>query len=495
MRMLHCLATPMVVLLAVAAHAAATPLPALNDANAIFQDGTFRLPPLSDPKDKYFLTITEDGEKARTIALPPGATGLILGRNAVPAGAWTWTVRMQRKVNPVVNVVTAADLSYGMSDLGEEGQVPVEWKGVAGASKYRIAVETKKEILEGLPPKWEPAKTSECEAADCWSAGSDIGIHRIAVKAGTDYRWTVAAVDQDDIVLAQSAPRSIRIHRSLFGAMRRAGWKLQRSDTISAPTAAKPALFSYTATQDAATPRSSAYGAQFALIWEATKEWHDMTPRVSFETKRTSSGEAKTSDVSILRTGLIGAKLFPWSTEKESQGFNWSAGLKYETARKDSTRKAMLEMSFTPVFGYLGRYTAIPTVPQGKDDDSNMRLGAPPLLQIMPLVTLSADVGKTNSAGASAEAEDTIKRLRSDARFDVLWPKAARSLGILSVSTYAQGTYWRLLGQGKHYHLSQAGLSFGLTPEISLDITYAVGADAPDFLFSRSTNVGLGIQF
>lgn len=81
----------------------------------------------------------------------------------------------------------------------------------------------------------------------------------------------------------------------------------------------------------------------------------------------------------------------------------------------------------------------------------------------------------------AAETQDKIKRLRADLRFDMLWPRLAGSLGILSVTSYASRSYWRLVGQGAEHHLSQAGIAIGLMPDISLDVAYKVGEEAPNF--------------
>lgn len=460
---------------------AASPSAASNDAAATFQDGVFRLPALADPKDQYILTLSAVGEKPQAIALPAGATGLILGSNALPAGQWSWSFRLQSKRLPAVPLLTPDTLRFSMNELGaHDDTVLLEWSGVQGAVRYRVAVAT------GKDGGWGNEAKTECRAVECLEPENNTGHHLLTVKGGKRYRWAVSAIDKDGIVIGQSEARTVEVSASNVAAAQLAGWKLQRSDTISAKDAGKPALFSYAAMQEAAAPRWSAYAAQFAVIWTAPAALApNVFPRLSAETRRTSSGSAKAGDVTRLRAGAYGAPA----------GYNWTAALKHERAHKDDTRKTMLEMSVTPIFGLLGQGISIPSVDASQRDSAgNIKRGQWPLVQVTPLVTLSADYGKTHAAGASVETRDTVKRLRADVRFDMLWTRAPRWLGVRSLSTYAEGTYWRLPGLGS-YHMAQAGISFGLTPEVSFDIAYVVGTDAPDFVFSRSTNVGLGIKF
>jgi hypothetical protein len=461
----------------------ATASVASNDARATFQDGVFRLPALADPKDQYILTLSGAGDKPQVIALPAGATGLILGSNALPAGQWRWGFRLQSKHLPPVPLLTPDALRFSMNELAaHDDTVLLEWSGVEGAARYRVAVATSNDGSWGADAK------TECRALDCVEPDNNTGHHLLQVKGGQRYRWAVAALDKDGIVIGQSEARTVDVRASPVAALQQAGWKLQRSDTISAKDAGKPALLSYVATQDAQTPRSAAYSAQLAVIWTAPTPMTiapSVFARVSAETRRTSSGSAKAGDVTRLRAGAYGAPA----------GYNWSAALKHESAHKDNTSKSMLEASVTPLFGPLGRGLSIPALdPSQRDSAGNIKRGQWPLVQITPLLTLSADYGKTHTAGASLETGATIKRLRSDLRVDMLWTRAPRWLGVRSLSTYAEGSWWRLPGQATR-HLAQAGISFGLTPEVSFDIAYVVGTDAPDFLFMRSTNVGLGIKF
>lgn len=460
---------------------AASASSASNDASATFQDGVFRLPALADPKDQYILMLHAAGAKPQTIALPAGATGLILGSNAIPAAAWTWSFRLQSKALPSVALRTPDALDFSINELAaHDDTVLLEWTGMPGAARYRVAV------ASGQDGRWGADARVDCKAADCVEPEYNTGHHLLQVKGGTRYRWSVAALDQDGLVIGQSQVRTVQVRASRVAAIQAAGWKFQRSDTLSAKDAGKPALFSYAATEDANTAPASAYAAQLAVIWTApTAIAPKLFPRVSAETRRTSAGSAKTGDMTRLRVGAYGAP----------EGYNWTAALKHERAHRDSTRKSMLEVSVTPMWGVLGQGINIPALdPAQRDSAGNIRRGQWPLVQVTPLLTLSADYGKTQAAGASQETRDTIRRLRADLRVDMLWTRAPKWLGVRSLSTYGEGTWWRLPGQGAQ-HKAQAGLSFGLTPEVSLDVAYAVGSDAPDFLFSRSTNVGLGIKF
>ena len=475
------------ILVALCQDAGAAPVPAANDRSGVFEDGIFRLPALADPKDVYILKIAVPGEKEdRTITLPAGAIGLVLDSQAVPAGAWSWTFRVQRKVTEPVPLVTPDNVRISTWDLHYlDNTWLLEWQKLANASKYRVTVAIDKASDSTKAPEWGSDSVIECDAA-CLEEMVGANAHqRIALKAGQRYRWSVSALDKDGIVIANSEARVLEVAPSRVVALQDAGWHLQRSDTISAQDAAKPALFSYGANDDGTNPRTSAYSAQMALLWHGGGILGgSIFPRLSLETRRTSSGEAKANDQTRVRLGGFGATYHS----------TWSAAVKYETARKDDTRKGMLELGITPVAWGLDVWHPIGPGPV-RDSSGVVVPSSVPILEIKPLISFAADIGKTFSVGTSKETNDTVKRLRSDLRLDMLWGRVARALGVVYVETYAERTHWRLVGQGKTYRFDQAGISVGLTPEISLDVAYSRGHEAPTFEYARSTNVGLGVQF
>lgn len=474
-------------LLALTPVASAATIPAANDPRGTFIDGTFRLPALDDPADQYILKVAVAGEKdARTYTVPAGGVGFILGDNAIPQSEWSWTFRVQKTARAPVLLVTPDQLHISAWDLHYYNESwLLEWNKLTGANKYILTVAVDKEEDLTKPPKWGAGSKIECNVRCVNETAGATAFESVSLQAGKRYRWNVAALDTDDIVIGQSEPREIFVASGHGAAFKKAGWKLQRSDTISAQNAAKPALFGYVADEDETHSRTTAYSVQAALLWHGSGIMGDAVfPSASLETRRTSSGDAKASDVSRARVGAFGA--FPNAT--------WSAAIKYETARKDHTDKGMLELGITPVFGVLDQWLIVGPAP-ARDSTGNILPSSVPILQLKPLISFSADIGKTFSVGTSDETNETVRRLRSDLRLDMLWPRLARQIGVVYIDTYAEKTYWRLLGQGKSHRLDQAGLTVGITPEISFDVSYSNGEDAPVFKFARSTNVGLGIKF
>lgn len=472
----------------VAISATAAPILSTNAPQASFDKGMFSLPELTDPKDKYILTIVAGADKPQSLVLPAGANGLMLGAAALPKGSWSWSYLVQRNAKPALELVTATGLHLSNAQVSAyEGGVLLEWRCTAGAGSYKLAVAEDQAGDASKPPEWGDDTSYEVDADVCTDNPRNHGHYVLAPDSGKRYRWKVTAVDADKIEIAQSEARVFDVAPPLTKQLQRAGWHLQQSDTITPEAASQPAMFGYAASADDKTPRSSSYAAQFALIWTGKPVTDGIYPRVAVEARRNSSGDAKASDVSRFRAGVTSSP----------EHFNWTAAAKYETDRKDMTRKGMVELSVTPLPGYiLGTYQNFPAVPPGERDVAgNIPLDRRPFLQVMPLISFGADLGKTFEVGTSKETGDTVKRLRADLRFDMRWPKLAGMVRAQSISTYAEGTVWRLFGVNSSHHLAKAGISIGITPEISLEVAYLVGEDAPTFAFSRSTNVGLGVKF
>lgn len=385
-----------------------------------------------------------------------------------------------------ISLITPDNLRISAWDLHHYDDTwLLEWNKLDGASAYRVAVSMNEETDVSKPPAWGKEIKFECNSRCLTEMQGQTAYQRIGLKAGTSYRWIVAALDNEGLIIGQSEARTFQVDAPPVVAFQKAGWKLQRSDTISARNAADPALFSYASNRDEDTPKTSAYSAQAALLWRGDViGGTSASPSFSLETRLTSSGDAKSNDVTRLRFGAVGSTYYS----------TWSANLKYETARKNDTDKGMLEIGITPVFGILDRWLNVGSTPS-RDVTGVILPSSWPILQVKPLVSFALDVGRTFSAGSSNETDRNVKRLRSDLRLDMLWAPAARALGVVYIASYGQTTYWHLLGQSKNYHLAGAGVSIGITPQISLDFAYLVGEDAPNFNYTRSTNVGLGIKF
>lgn len=472
---------------AVRCFAAATP--ASNDPGAQFNDGMFLLPDLTNPKDSYLIIVEPTGGgDAIQMTLPPGSTGLRVSKAVLPSGVWTWKYKVSRQDVPGIKVATPRELALSSIDI-PEGRYPLAWERVDGAKRYVIAGQTRTKTSPDDDPPWGKLEAS-CFASVC--ARKPLATKAIELTAGTEVKWTVSAVDDDGIVLAKSEEAHIQVENTWVQAASKSGFKLQRSDTLSKATATLPATFSYISNQkNDALSRSTAYQTEFALIYDGPDSWSGFWPRVTLEGKLSSSGEQKASDALKFRAG--GYRILGEASLGE--GTEFVANLKYETERKTDTKKGLVELGFTPVYGWLGRYW--PGPPKKGQADPSGNYARLPWLQVAPVVSFGLDVGKTMSVGTSEETKDTIVRLRMSLRLDAELNAVAYALGINGVTAYADGSYWHLPREDgeKNYRLGKTGLSFGLTNYLSFDLAYAVGREAPAFKFARTGTAGFGLKF
>ena len=454
--------------------------PAKNNSDAHYENGQFRLPPLLSPKDAYTILIDEGKPLPRRLNLPEGVHGLSILPSALPPGALIWNLAVTRAMLPAVDVTTARDQKLRAQDL-DEGRVVVGWKAVQGAEKYRIAGKVVDQERAGDDTAWTKLSV-ECILSTCTGYGFQL-------KPGQQAKYTVAALDKNDVPIAESAEMEASVEPGLARQASTAGLKIQRSDTLNKAVMQEGALFSWAATEKGISKRSAAYRSEFALIWEPPgKSYYGWFPRVSLEAALTSSGEQKGSDALKFRVGGYNI----WQPQA-GKGAELTGNLKYETERKTGTKKALVELAATPVFGWLGQYNEIgPARPRNAIGN----FATPPLLVIAPVATFAAEIGKTLDLGTSNEKRDTVVRFRSTLRLDMEFPQAAAGLQLPRVAASLQATHWRLPREADNGHsLGRASLIFGLTPEVSLEISHSVGRDAPVFTFSRVTSGGLGIKF
>ena len=476
-----------------AASCSAGAAPAANDSQtnpkSDYKDGMFSLPDLESPKDSYLIIVEpKDGSDAVQMTLPPGSTGLRVSRDALPKVEWTWKFKVSKQTVPKIEIVTEANRRVALRDL-VEGKYSLSWKPVVGAKRYVLSGETKTKTRFAGSPEVGKLDAS-CFASVC--ARGALATKAIELKAGTEVEWQVSAVDEDGIVLAKGDKAYIRVDDDWVQSAKEGGWKLQRSDTLSKATAQLPATFSYASNQqDGATSRERAYQSEFAVIYEPAEPWGSFQPRVSIEGKLTSSGSQKAKDAFKFRFG--GYRMFDGAISGE--GAELVSNLKYETERKTGTKKGLIEFGVTPVYGWLGRYW--PGPPKKGQADAAGNYTRLPWLQVAPIISLAAEVGKTMEVGTSEETSDTIVRLRATLRLDVELNALASTLGTQSVTAYLEGSHWHLPREDsvRNYRLGKTGLSFGLTDAVSFDLAYTVGREAPDFKFVRTGTAGLGLKF
>jgi hypothetical protein len=455
---------------------------ATNDPKATYSGGQFSLPPLGNPKDAYVIFVMDTAGKTDRWLLPNGTDGLRAPSTALPPGQWTWRYLVLSAQPPRLEVTTPRNQSVSPVDL-DDGRIIVGWTTVPSAKTYRIAGEMVDQGSADDRAAWTKF-TVDCPAFGC------PGGNGFELKPGYQATYKVTAIDVDDVVLAQADGMTASVTPTFGKRAEAAGFKLQRSDTLSKLLAQEPAVFSWNAAQKEGGNRSSSYRSEFAVILEPQHGGYaGWFPRYSFEGALTSSGDQKPFDALRLRAG--GYKI--WQPNP-GEGAELVANLKYETERKSGTKKGMIELAVTPIYGWLGKYTPVPTGPRPRNAIGN--LASPPGLVLAPLVTFGLEVGKTFDVGSSAETNDTVLRLKSLFRLDANFPAAAAALRIPQMGASLQATFWRLPKESEKNHaLGRASLNFGITDAISFELAYSAGRDAPTFKFLRSTSASFGLKF
>lgn len=464
--------------------------PATNDVRATFENGMFLLPALANPKDAYSVVLEPAGDKARTLTLPAGSTGVRFADTALPSGAWSWRYTLQRAEVMSMVVVEPRQTAVTYSGLARYGDaVHLAWQEVPGAKTYRVSTKTDKASDLTKPPEWGTPSNTDLAAAEYVNEGRKVGFYDLPMKPAMRVEWTVTALDVDGQPMARSAPMVLTTGVPWSSELAKSGWKLQRSDTLSKESASKAALFGYTATKKTGEDKARAYQTEFAVLWDGSSvgERLGFYPRGSLEARLTSSGKSKDSDALKFRFG--GYRLLT------SHPAELVANLKYETASKDDTKKGLFELAYTPLIVPLSRYYPAPD-PSRTNAAGNFAPDALPAIQWMTQLTLGADLGKTFSVGSSSETKKSNFRQRANLRFDTRLNALADALRIPQVELYLSSTYWNLSREEDDEHTySTTGITFQLTKEISLEAAYSVGADAPKFGFSRTGTVGLGLKF
>lgn len=464
-------------------------IPASNDPSSQFRDGMFLLPDLENPKEFYLIIIEpNDGREAVQLTLPEGSTGLRVSKAALPAGDWKWKYRVPGRNVSNLELKTPRDLQIGPMDL-VDGRFSLAWTPVPNTKRYVISQQTRTKASKTDDPPWSKNESS-CFASVC--ARESLATSAIELKTGTEVKWQVTALDSDGIVLAKSQEAYIKMDNSWVQRISESGLKLQRSDTLSKSTAQLPATLSFLSSKSTGGGSGTdAYQGEFALIYDGVDSWAGFWPRVSLEGKLTSTGDQKDGDQIRFRAG--GYRIIAGNDLGE--GTELVANLKYETERKTGTKKGLIEVGVTPVYGWLGRYWPGPPSEAEADAAGNyLRL---PWLQVAPIISFGAEAGKTFDVGGSSETKETIVRLRTTLRLDAQLNALSYAIGARSVTPYIEGTYWNLPleDEVRNYRLGKAGMSFGLTELLSFDLSYSVGREAPNFTFARTKSVGFGVKF
>ena len=472
-----------------ATYAMAAPTPAENDKTAQFDNGSFNLPDVVNPKDTYTIVIETVDGKTIKLPLPAGATGMRMNTSALPASAWKWRYILQLSQLPPLDLLQPADgrVTYEQLARYDDGVLFV-WKHDPRADRYKLTVVADKQLDHTQPPEWGKETSDELSLEEYYKAHCNCVHYVWSTKPGERLKFKATALAKDGTSISESEFRTVTIDSPWSREFVQRGFKFQRSDTLSKDIAGKPALFGYSSSQKGGTARTGAYQAEFALIWDGgERKVQDQVfyPRASFEARLTSSGSAKTNDVLRARVGAD--KLL------SDVPLNLTGNIKYDTEYKTGTKKGSIELMATPTFAPLARYYPRPSL---ETTDPSGNYTTRPWIQVMPTLQFGVEGGHTFDVGSSEEKGRSFYRGRVDVRLDAELNFLASLLRLPTVGAYLHSTYWRLAHQDvDEFTYSRAGASFKFTPETSLELTYTVGHDSPTFTFTRSAGVSLGIQF
>lgn len=446
-------------------------------ADPTYSNGSFALPELQSEKDSYLIVIKgPPGTDDIKLELPAGVCAIQVNQRIFPRGAWTWSHRVNLATPPSMALATPEKVHLSPTEVPLSGRYELSWPPVSGAKRYQLSGESRVKDKPTARPEWSKL-SGDCSAAVCHRG--KLAAMPVELKPGSELKWQISALGEDGVVLAKSAEAHLEVGNTMFQSAKGRGISFQRSDTLSAATATKPATFSYLSAQsEGEENRSTAYQAEFALIYQAPNAalWGEYFPRVSLEAHLTSRGEDKASDALRFRVGAYRHFYRPNTLE----GTELAANFKYETERKSKTKKGLLELGVTPIYGPLGQYADVFS-----------------WLKVAPTVLLAVEAGKAFEVGTSEERKDTVLRFKTNLRLDAELLGVASLFGLRTTTAYLDGSYWHLPREDntKNFRLGTAGLSFGLNDLVSLDFSYSVGRDAPAFTFERSGSIGLGLKF
>jgi hypothetical protein len=482
-------------------------LPADNDPQSTYASGTFALPEQITEKQKYVIVIKVGGAADRIIELPDGSNVLRLVPAGRPIGNWRWSyfVRPLSKVAIEVLNYTQASETVALEALrgpNDSKLVFLEWKHNPTVKSYRLVTQPIRLRGDGkeFPGKETTVPTEPLEdQIEATSQSEKFGVF-VKVTPGQVFNWRVEGLDDRKDVIAASTSRRMAIEAPWFLKMSKAGFKLQRAETLLAKESnVTNALLSFANVSSAAKGTQPAVhdaktvSTEFAVIWQGknqlTNSDHSLAYAGSFEARLNSQGTAKANDVMRARYGFGLLLAAPY--ELDTVG-----NLKWERDRKTKIEKGLVEFRATPI----GNPFAV-LLPRNKNSDldpyGNVLPGKELPIQIAILPSLGFDVGKTLSSKIAGQTKDTEVRYVAALRLDVEMPWLANVLQLPRVSgtTTATARYLPREDSDKRKDFVTSGLDFWLGPNLALSGTYKVGRDAPAFDWGRNFTIGISGKF
>jgi hypothetical protein len=254
-----------------------------------------------------------------------------------------------------------------------------------------------------------------------------------------------------------------------------------------------PATFTLSRTPDGGT----SYATQYFVGWKPFGDegsrvlGGDWTLLVSAEGNLSSSDDNTAADAVRFRATANGVYAFDGTT-----GLIVDASLKYEASREFDTQKLMGEFDFRPSATQLGIGRRLNLV--GESTLEGGKLVKRGDVQLLWQPWLRVDVGQTLDAPAgAAEKEDTVFRLVAVVEGKLFFNNVANALNMYEVSLSAgeKFFYLPLENDRKNYNFLSVGLHFVLNTDVSIDLTYDIGRDAPAFAKQEVLTLGVGVRF
>lgn len=283
-------------------------------------------------------------------------------------------------------------------------------------------------------------------------------------------------------VKAQTKPQTV------FDWLNANGLRFQRAFD-GQPNAADPATVSFLSDLG---KKSTVYDANFALIYQpdflATTLGDNayLSGLASIEGALTSDNSTAADDAWRFRLGLD-SDFLKHAGDKHMVTVYTTLNAMYEADQAFRTRKITAELITTP--SWLVDKQANPI---GLGWDLDVGVGK---FQWRPY--FGVDVGDTLQHGPSAETEDTVLRLIGRVTARLSFPGAAKVLGVHDLYLSADDKVYGLPLETKEtvHNYFVGGLRVEVSKAISLGVTYTVGADAPDFNYTRTVGAEFGVKF
>ncbi len=275
----------------------------------------------------------------------------------------------------------------------------------------------------------------------------------------------------------------------LFDRLSELGFSLQRASTGKNMT--NPASFSLLATLDDDT----VFASDFFLAWKPVMDgpWElvgfELEPLVSVEGK-VASNESEAENAWKFRAGMNWGRNF----NEDRNRVDITTQAKFESDRDFDTQKIVFEVEMAPTLPFLaiGEARPMPILDKqtGKAVDHHWA-------QVIWQPYVGGDFGYTVDDDATEETKDTVVRLTTRVRFEVLLNAVAEFANLTKTILYVEDQFYYLpIESGDNiYNLVVSGVDLGLTKNLSIGVQYKRGRAAPTFGKVETIGGVIGVKF